>query len=91
MPALAILILSLLAPATLTLSLLALTTLILFLLALTILALFLPTPLNIIYNLIGRQFPHNPNFINVNNLNIFNIELEIKFKVPYYNVLINFL
>ena len=80
LPTLAILTLSLPAPAILTLSLLALAILTLSLLALSILASFLLALPNIIYNLIGRRLPHNPNFININNLNIFNAELEAKFK-----------
>jgi len=80
LPALAILTLSLPALAILTLSLPALATLTPSLPALSMLALFLPAPLNIIYNLIGRRLPHNPDFVNINNLNIFNAELEAKFK-----------
>jgi len=103
LPILAILILSLLTPAILTLFLLTLTILTPFLPALiiltpsllapSILAPFLLTLLNIIYNLIGRQLPHNPNFININNLNIFNAELKVKFKwETYFNKkLINFI
>jgi len=82
----AILILSLLTPTILTLSLLALTptTPTLFLLAPSILVLFLLAPSNIIYNLIGRRLPYNPNFININNLDIFNAELEVEFKWETY-------
>jgi len=90
LPAPVILILSLLALATPTPSLPALATLTLSLPALAILtlslpapsipALFLPAPLNIIYNLIGHQLPHNLDFVNINNLNIFNAELEVEFK-----------
>jgi len=80
LPALATLTLSLLALAILTLSLPALATPTLSLLAPSILALFLPALLNTIYNLIGRQLPHNPDFININNLNISNAELEAEFK-----------
>ena len=85
-----ILILFLLTLTTPALSLLALVILTPFLPALAIPTLFLPAPFilalflpalpNIIYNLIGRRLPYNPNFINVNNLNIFNAELEIEFK-----------
>ena len=86
LPALAILIPSLPAPAILTpfLLALALITSTLSLPAPFILALFLPAPPNIIYNLIGRQPPHNHNFININDLNIFNTELEVKFKWETY-------
>ena len=86
MPALAILILFLPAPVILTLFLPALITLILSLLAPapSILTLFLLAPPNIIYNLIGRRLPHNLDFININNLNIFNIELKAEFKQETY-------
>jgi len=50
----------------------------------SILALFLPALPNIIYNLIGRRLPHNFNFININNLNMFNVELEAEFKWETY-------
>jgi len=48
------------------------------------LALFLLALFNIIYNLIGCRLPHNFNFVNINNLNIFNIELKVEFKWETY-------
>ena len=77
--------LSLLALAIPTLFLLVLATPTLFLLVPSILALFLPALFiqylpNIVYNLIGRRLPHNSNFVNINNLDISNAELEAKFK-----------